>query len=303
MSSQAATGVKPSRPGLARAGLCLALCAVVMTAAGCKAKSPSGQVVATVNGKEITGQDLLSEARGSGAKGRQDPRVLLQRVIARQLLAQFGHEQKVDAYPGYPSDLLRLQQDFLAQKALQSVVKPPPPPSASDIAAFEAAHPYVFAKRMRIQTDQIRFQTNDDLKSLAGAADMKGLVSRLTSLNTPFDRQDQTLDTAELPAALADKIVAAPIGDLLLIREGDKVLGMQVQSRVPVNGTADQQAALATKLITAAATQRQVDDQVRSLHAQAKIVYQPGFAPPASASGAPPAASATPPVAASATAG
>ena len=294
MSSQATPAVKPAaRPG--RGVLCLALCAVALAAAGCKAKAPSGQVVATVNGKEITGQDLMAEARGSGAQGRQDPRVLLQRVVARELLAEFGHDQKVDAYPGYPSDLLRIQQQFLAQKALQKVVKPPPAPSASDIAAFEAAHPYMFAKRMKLQTDQVRFQTSDDLKSMAATPDMKALVSRLNSLNTPFDRHEQTVDTAQLPAELADKIVSAPVGELLIIRGGDKVLAMVVESRDPITGTPEQMAAGAAKLMAAAATQAQVDATVKRLRAQAKIVYQPGYAPLAPPSGAPTDSSGAPP--------
>ncbi len=303
MSSEPATAVKRGRVGLARDGLCLALCVVALSATACKPKTPGGQVVATVNGKEITGQDLMAEARGSGAQGRQDPQVLLQKVVARELLAEYAHDQKVDAYPGYPSDLLRMQQDFLAQKVLRKVVKPPAAPSPGDIATFEAAHPYMFAKRLKIQTDLVRFQTSDDLKSLASVSDMKGLVAGLNSLNTPFDRHDQTLDTATLPPALADKIVAAPIGELLLIRDGDRVIAVVVESREPITGTPEQLAAVATKLMAAAATQAQVDAVLKRLREKAKIVYQPGFGPGTSAgplSSAPPAASAAPESAASA---
>jgi EpsD family peptidyl-prolyl cis-trans isomerase len=281
-------GVKPRRLVRGRLGLSFAACAIVLAAAGCKAHAPTGQVVATVNGKEITGQDLLAEARASGAQGHQDPRPILQRVIARELLAQYAHDHKLDAYPGYPSDVLRIQQTFLAQKTLQTVVKPPTTPSASDIAAFETAHPYMFANRMRLQTDQIRFQTADNMKSLAGVGDMQALVSRLKSLNTPFDRQTRTLDTAQLPAPLADKIVAAPTGELLLIREGETVLGIVVQARDPVAAPPDQQAAIAAQLMAAASNQSQVDAEVNRLRAQAKITYQPNFAPPAPAvAGAP----------------
>jgi peptidyl-prolyl cis-trans isomerase C len=295
MSAQLQTTVKPERGRAARLGFGLAVCVLALTAAGCKGgQQPAGQVVATVNGKEITAQDLMAEARAAGVRGHADPRPLLQRVIARVLLAQYAHDKKLDAYPGYPSDMLRMQQDFLARRALSSVIKAPPPPSASDIAAFEAARPFAFAQRTRLQVDEIRFQTSDNLKSVMGANDMPGLVSRLKGLNTPFQRQTRTLDTAELPSGMVTQIVATPNGKLMLIREGDGVVGMVIQQRDPLVLPQDQQDAIAAQIIGRAAIQRQGDAEVASLRNAAKITYQPGFAPQP-ASGAPPAASGAPP--------
>jgi hypothetical protein len=101
----------------------------------------------------------------------------------------------------------------------------------------------MFANRMRIQTDQIRFQTADNMKSRLGASDTQALVSRLKSLNTPFDCQVRILDTAQLPAPVGDKIATAPIGAFFLLIEGDTVVAMMVQARDPVAAPPDQQAA------------------------------------------------------------
>ncbi len=297
MSAQPATAVNPARGRAARVGLCLAASVFAFAAVGCKGQAPAGQVVATVNGKEITSQDLLAEGRATGARGHQDPRPLLQQVIARVLLAQYAHDHKLDAYPGYPSDMLRMQQDFLARRALQSVVKNPPAPSASDIAAFEAARPYSFASRARLQVDEIRFQTSDNLKSVMGADDMPGLVSRLKGLNTPFQRQTRTLDTAELPSGMVAQVLATPNGKLMLIRQGDGVVGMAILQRDPLVLPADQQDAIAAQMITRAAIQREADTQVVSLRNAAKITYQPGFAPQAASGAAPATASSAAPAA------
>jgi len=259
---------------------------MVLTMGGCTAKAPSGQVVATVDGKEVTDQDLSSEARASGAGDHQDPRILLQRVIARVLLADAAHARKLDAYPGYPSDIIRLQQSFLAEKTLQEAVKPPAPPSSAEVAAFIAAHPYAFGNRMRIHLDEIRFQTTDNLNSVSGAVDLPALVSRLKSLSTPFARETRLVDTAQLPAPMADKIATAPIGQLLLLRQGNDALAIVVDDRQPIELAPDQQAAVAGQLLSTVASQREINAEVTRLRARAKIIYQRGYSPSGAAAAA-----------------
>ena len=254
------------------------IAALSLALAACKPGGPSGQVVATVNGKEITTQDLLSEARASG-NTRQDPRAVLQQVIARLLLSQSAHAQKLDAYPGYPSDLVRLQQTFLAEKALQKIVKPAGPPTSAAIAAFEAANPYLFANRAKLQVNEIRFETADNMKSLQGADNLASVTSKLKSLNAPFDQKTQTLDTAQMPTELAAHLVTVPLNQLQFFRQGNVVLGIVVAQRDPVVVPPEQQSAIAAQLLIKSGAQNEVKAAVAQLRAKAAIVYQKGYAP------------------------
>ena len=199
-----------ARLRLTRAGLMVAMVAAGLVLADCKAQAPKGQVVAVVNGQEITGQDLAAEARASGAQQGQTPALVLQRVVARVLLAQSARADGLDRYPGYPSDLARIQQDFLAQKVLKTTVKPPVKPTPQSLSAFIDAHPNIFKDRMRLQADEIKFRSSDDMKSLNGADTLASVASRLQSLNVPFTRETRTIDTAELPPPLAEKLMTVP---------------------------------------------------------------------------------------------
>ena len=257
------------------------LCALALAVAACKPGGPSGQVVATVNGKEITSQDLASEARATGATGNVNAPALLQQVVARMLLAQSAHDQKLDAYPGYPSDVVRIQQSFLAEKALQRIVKPGGAPAPAAIAAFEAAHPYVFSQRVRMQATELKFQTSDDLKSLQGVNDLPSVLSRLKALGVPVEQKSSVLDTAQMPDQLAARLVSAPLNQLQFFREGNVTLGIVISAREAVVGSPDQETAFATQLMAKMGVQNQVNAAVNQLKAKAKIVYQKGYAPPA----------------------
>ena len=287
-----------ARPLIAGAGIV----ALSLALAACKPGGPSGQVVATVNGKEITSQDLLAEARANGG-ARQDPKAVLQQVIARVLLAQSAHDQKLDAYPGYPSDLVRIQQSFLAEKALQKILKAPAPPTPATIAAFEAANPYLFASRAKLQVNEIRFETADNMKSLQGADDLGAVITKLKAVSAPFDQKTQTLDTAQMPAVLAAHLVTAPLGQLQFFRQGNTVLGVVVTARDPIAVPPEQEAAIAGQLMTKVAAQTEVRTAVTQLQTKATIVYQKGYAPPppAKPGAAAAAAAATPPPAANQT--
>src|SRR5687768_2411812 len=60
--------------------------------------APSGQVVATVNGKEITILDLRQEA-GTANPGKPVEQAALNAIIARELLADEAKKQELDALP------------------------------------------------------------------------------------------------------------------------------------------------------------------------------------------------------------
>ena len=244
----------------------------------CGQHAAKGQVVAVVNGQDVTSQDLATEERSLGRRG--DPQALTQRVVARVLLAQSAHARKLDSYPADPSAVARLPPTFLAQKLLQSVVKPASKPSPADVERFIASHPYAFARRMKVKLDEIRFQSGDDLKMLNGADTLTAIESRLRSLNVQMDRQSRVVDTAQLPAPLADKLASTPENQVFFVHEGDAAVGISIVSRDPVTLPAEAQSAMAVQAMNELATQRQVEAEVARLRGQAKISYQPGYAPP-----------------------
>jgi EpsD family peptidyl-prolyl cis-trans isomerase len=257
------------------------LIALALLATGCSPSAPKGQVIATVNGVEITPQDLQAEARSNPALASADSSVLLQRVIARELMAQAAHKQGMDRYPGYPSDIARLKQEFIAQRLAHAVVKPPSAPTAADLAKVMAENPYAFAQRQNVTVDDISMSppesTVASFESLKYPSDV---IGRLARLNTPYSRRTLTLDTAKVPAALAARLATAPEGEMFFVRNENQLAAMTVTGRAPISTPPDEAAASATKLFESAQVQQQIQGLIGQLRAKAKIVYTNGFVPP-----------------------
>ena len=271
--------------GTAAAGVLLAL-----ALAGCGRHAPKGQVVATVGKQEITRQDLEAEAR---AGGPADAQLLTQRVVARTLLAQDAHNRGVERDTTYPSDFTRLKEQFLAQRGLRSLVKPPKltPAQAQD---FIAAHPLMFARRQRIAVDEVRFPSTRAKEIVSSATTLDGVVDKLKQLNIQYDRASRALDTATLPPPLAQALLEAPAGKLLTFPSPQATVLVVVQGHEPVTVQPDQQALLARQAMAQQAIAQQVSAQVEKLRKQIKVQYQKGFGPPAGANAAAPAAAAGP---------
>jgi len=256
------------------------LVAAAALTAACHQLKPGGQVIATVNGQEITSQDLQAEARSNAALAQADSSVLLQRVIARALLAQAAHNRGMDHYPGYPSDIARLKQDLIAQRLVRSSLKPPPTPTSADLAKIMADNPYSFARRENVTVDDINMQppagSVESLESLKYPSDIMG---RLTRLSIPNSRKTVTLDTAKVPVALAERLSTAPIGELFFVHDGNQLSALTVTERSPAPTPPEEATAAATQIFQGTKVQGQIDALVDQLRSQAKIVYTNGFVP------------------------
>jgi len=246
--------------------------------AGCSQQGTKGQVIATVNGQEITPQDLQAEARSSAALAQAESSVLLQRVVARALLAQAAHARGVDRYPGYPSDLARLKQDLIAQRLVRSSLKPPPTPTSADLAKIMAENPYSFARRQSVTVDDINMQPPPgDMESLESLKYPSDIMARLARLSIPNNRRTLTLDTAKVPTPLAARLSTAPVGELFFVRNEGQLSAMTVLERSPNAPPPDEAAATATQIFQGSKIQAQIEALVAQLRSQAKIVYTNGF--------------------------
>lgn len=248
----------------------------------CSQKAPQGQVVARVNGDDITVQQLDSEARSMGPNGARVPKpALLQQVMARVLLAQAAHDQKLDQYPGYPADKLRMEQSALAQMELSKAVDQNPAITPADVAKFISDHPFVFANRQRYKLDQIHVPSGgsivDALKKYEVESD---LVSYLNRAGVPFTRGTAVVDTANILPQAAQQLAALPPGTLLYTQQGQEVIFSVISDHQPAIAPPAEQTAAATQLLRKQKVAEQVNAKVKQLQQSAKVSYQPGFEPP-----------------------
>lgn len=114
--------------------------------AGC-ARQPVGQVVAVVDGDEITRAELNAELRTAGAPGQGDPRTALNRLIDRRLLARIARERALDRTQDYLVRSRQLDDALLAQLLREQAAQAEPAPAEAAVSAYVGGHPELFAGR------------------------------------------------------------------------------------------------------------------------------------------------------------
>ena len=208
--------------------LLVTVIALGMGVAGCgKIKSliggkPTGQVVATVNGQEITVTELNQELRGLNTR---DPKIVkqaqtqaLQRIIVRDLLVQQAREAKMDKTPGYTNQIRRGELDLLAQSQQQKLAQAATVPSRQDGEAFVTSHPDMFAKRQILILDQVAVGPNkiapERFKDLKTLSEVKALF---TTENLPYQENVATLDTLSTPPQMVEQISKMPADEVFIV--------------------------------------------------------------------------------------
>lgn len=271
---------------------------------------PSGQVVATVNGEEITRTELAAEMNGFSSK---DPKVMkaaqqqaLQQIIMRDLLAQNAKAQKLDKSPAYVMQVRRGEQTLLAQLFERKLAAAAAAPTREEAESFVAAHPSMFAQRRVLVVDQIAASPGGKLKPeqlqpLKTLEQVKGL---LDSLSIPYREGATAMDTLTVDPRLMEQIDKLPPGEVFVIPQGGGVVLFNRISQTksaPVTG--DQAVNVAMNVLRNQKSQELIRNQLKNIRtsAESKIVYSsPDLkppVPPAGGAAAPAAAAATPPAA------
>lgn len=143
---------------------------LLLLLAGCGAEpakdvSAAGQLVARVNGTEITMQQLGSQRSFSGQVG---PRQALDQVIDRELLVQQAIAAKLERTPQVARALEESRRELLAQAWLEHAAAQRARPAADEVRAFYEENPALFAQRRIYKIREI---------SVAGAADQVDLLA------------------------------------------------------------------------------------------------------------------------------
>src|SRR5438477_9293992 len=97
--------MKPARTNLAILLACIALCACRFPQLGGSPKTPSGQVVAVVDGREVTLRELRAELAGVSfpdARARKlGEQAALKAIVTRRIVARAAHDQGIDKTPDF----------------------------------------------------------------------------------------------------------------------------------------------------------------------------------------------------------
>jgi EpsD family peptidyl-prolyl cis-trans isomerase len=303
---RAATGIREN--SMLDKRLLLLAAPLALVACGDKSSAPSGQVVATVNGEEITTTDLDSELNGATAPTpegqKQLQRMALENIINRTILAQAAEKEGLAKGPEFAVIERKAKQAALVELLQRNLGKSLPQPSNEEVDNFVAENPSLFSNRKVFVVDQIVVpQVNQQLlKALEPVKTLAEAQAVLQKFNVQGNQTVGVIDSLTIPPQAATQIGNLPPDEVFIIPANGAIRINHVRSSQvdPISG--DQAKQIAKEMLTRqrgqTAMQTTLGDKIKA--GRANVKYNDAFAPPkgaaagAAPAGAAPAGAATP---------
>jgi len=271
----------------------LGMAASALALGGCEKKA-GGQVVAVVDGQEITQQQLNAELAGLNVPPNADKKAVqaqvLQQLVNRRLLIGKAKAQGLDRSPTYLAQVQRTQDGILIGMLGSTVAKGQRVPSAAEIDKFYNDNPSQFAQRKVFSVDQIAFNVKPDqalIAKLKAAKTMAEIEAALTAAGISFVRGASTIDSAAVPEQIIAQIAALPPGEPFIVPQRGQLVASVVKSVEAQPLSEDQARPFIINVLRRKSTDEAMSKLLKDARDKAKIEYQPGFAPPAAAKSAP----------------
>ncbi|WP_225206468.1 hypothetical protein [Novosphingobium huizhouense] len=202
-----------SKPGQRFFRWTLALCTAALATHGLAQTAAGSRVLATVAGTPITEAMLkfeLGDATLPGGLQAAAEKATLQGLIARRLMADEALRRKVDTTP--PGAMALKRADDLALVALlqRSLTAGLPPVPEAEVNKFIVDHPASFARRKRIQVDQVEARNvdADALRQINGLDRIEDITALLDRVGADYIRTAAVLDTLNMEPNAAAAIAA-----------------------------------------------------------------------------------------------
>lgn len=302
------------------AGRIAAGLALVALVAGCdKGKEkPSGQVVATVEGEDITIHELNSEMAQArppaGMPRKQVEQLVLSRIVERKMLANAARERGLDKNPNFLLAQRRVDDGLLVQALQTDIAQKVVPTTREAAQKYIESHPDQFAQRKIFAIDQIQFlrPANVAQLKLEPAKTINEVAALLSAAKVEFRRAPAAIDALTVnPELVAEigRILARNPDEVFIFAnqpQGAPSAVMYVNKVTEVRTvpfTGEQAVTFAQELLRRQNIQTALVSNLKTFQAAAKpkISYAAGYAPPAPpaktpapASSAPSASPATP---------
>jgi EpsD family peptidyl-prolyl cis-trans isomerase len=267
-------------------GACIALGACRFPGMGHKA--PTGQVLATVDGQEITIRDLSAEI---GSAVPTDPKLrkaveqqALQAIIGRKLLAMAAEKDGLEKTPEFALKRQRMTDALLAQSLQDKLVAAVPAPTHEEVESYITAHPALFAQRKIFTIDQIQARgpmSQSMLQSFVPLKTLDEIQAKLANDHVDYRRSIISQDAVSLDPRVVDMLVKLPADEVFGLPQGSVVeFGVVRDAKVqPFEG----QAAVdrATQILRQQRTQEAVTRKMQGVITEGatKISYNPAYKP------------------------
>ena len=249
--------------------------------------APTGQVVAVVNGEEITLQELNAQISKmnlpAGSDGKQVRQQVIQQLIEQRLIAGAAKEEGLDREPTYIVQQRRMNEDLLVQMYGKKFADTMRAPDDAAITKFVADNPNMFGQRKSYLVDQISFDMPgnlETLKSLEADKTMADIKASLNRMGIKFIEGKNSIDSANVPPNLLAQILKLPAGEPFIVPAQGRVAVSVITGSQDFVVPEDQIKPMAARAMRAENLGKIMKSKLDEAKAKAKIEYQDGYAPP-----------------------
>lgn len=249
--------------------------------------APTGQVVAVVNGEEITLQELNAQIAKmnlpAGADGKQVRQEVIKQLVDQRLLAGAAKEEGLDRDPSYIVQQRRMNEDLLVQLYGKKFADTMRAPDDTAITKFIAENPNMFGQRKSYIVDQVSFDMPANvemLKSLEADKTLADIKASLTRMGIKFIEGKNSIDSANVPPSLLAQILKLPAGEPFIVPAQGRVAVSVITGSQDLVVPEEQIKPMAARAMRAENLGKIMKSKLDEAKAKAKIEYQEGYAPP-----------------------
>ncbi len=187
--------------GILLVGAAAALLVACGDKGGPDAAKPTGQVVARLNGEDITALEVNAELQGTqippNMPRREAEKQALSNIIERRMLMQAAKDRELNKKPQFQLLQRRTDEQLHVQALASDIAAKVPQPSRQEVDKFIDDNPFLFRERKFFVLDQIQFLRPDNIATLGfqNAKTMGAVEAILSGANIEFRRQPASLDS------------------------------------------------------------------------------------------------------------
>jgi EpsD family peptidyl-prolyl cis-trans isomerase len=267
----------------------LMLCCAVLGLAACHkgdTSAPKGQVVATINGTEVTMTELKEETESAGP-GQQNGANALQTLVTRKLLADAAKSEKLDQLPTTAIQLKRAEESVLVEALMRKLRDSAPAPSADEARVYVSEHPSSFSRRRIFVVDQyiVPNAPQSLFKEMEPINALPEALALLKKHNLQANRVVGTIDALTIDGEAAEKLAALPPNAIFISPEGDGMRLNYIRDVEIEPIPANQAEKIALETLRNRRISQLVSNKASEIvgAAMPKVKFNPAFAPKAPA--------------------
>jgi len=261
----------------------IALLASLLSAcnSGGSSSAKSSQVVATVNGQEITTTQLNHAFESAGVREvtPETRKRALESLTSEELLVQAALKNDIDRDAGFVQALEASRRHLLAQYFAEKMIYPKTVITSAEVSDYYNRVPVLFAQRRKFKFTTFRADASDvgaavtaELQKVNSVDHVRGV---LEAHNIKYVTEVASVSPEQLPVDELDQYANAKVGDLFINPQaGGQGLLMSVtgvDEDVPM--TLERATPLIEEYLTNSRNRKAAEDFLAHARAAAKIEY------------------------------